>query len=142
MGQPLISVTQFVLEVVSSNPSAGSPLVISGTPPTGQVGGLYTFPFVASGGTTPYAFSISAGSLPPGLTLDPLTGIVSGTPALPPGTYSFTVTVTGGGTASVAASIIIYAAVVITLYGWKLYPEGSCEDTVPGVEIPKVDRAV
>jgi hypothetical protein len=35
---------------------------------------------VATGGTAPYTYSISAGSLPTGLTLDPSTGAISGTP--------------------------------------------------------------
>jgi hypothetical protein len=33
--------------------------------------------------------------------------------------------------------------VLITLYGWKLYPvEALCDDAVPGIEAPNVDRAV
>jgi len=41
-------------------------------------------------------FAISAGSLPPGLSLDPGTGAISGTPTTL-GTYVFTVTATGSG---------------------------------------------
>lgn len=33
----------------------------------------------AGNGTAPYTFSVSSGSLPPGLTLDPSTGVISGT---------------------------------------------------------------
>ncbi len=47
---------------------------------------------VVSGGTAPFTYTISAGSLPPGLTLDANTGIISGTP-LTPGAFSFTATV-------------------------------------------------
>jgi len=37
----------------------------------------------ASGGTPPYTWTLSQGSLPPGLVLDPATGEISGTPSGP-----------------------------------------------------------
>ncbi len=39
---------------------------------------LYSQTLAASGGTPPYTWSIVAGSLPPGITLDPSTGTISG----------------------------------------------------------------
>ena len=48
--------------------------------PTGNVGTSYTATLTATGGTTPYTWSISQGSLPPGLSLAGSTGIISGTP--------------------------------------------------------------
>jgi hypothetical protein len=45
------------------------------------------------GGTKPYKWSVSSGSLPPGLTLDPSSAVISGTPTQP-GTYTFTILVT------------------------------------------------
>src|ERR1017187_9351135 len=59
--------------------SAGS-LSLTCASNIGQVGQPYVSAMVASGGTAPYTYSISAGSLPPGLTLDPSTGAISGTP--------------------------------------------------------------
>jgi hypothetical protein len=47
----------------------------------------------ASGGTAPYNYTISAGALPGGLTLDPVTGCITGT-ALVTGTFDFDVTAT------------------------------------------------
>ncbi len=47
----------------------------------------------ATGGTLPYTWSISGGSLPAGLSLNSATGAVSGNPSAA-GTYSFTATVT------------------------------------------------
>jgi large repetitive protein len=47
----------------------------------GEVGLVFDSPVLASGGSPPYAWTISAGSLPPGLTLDPVSGDISGTPS-------------------------------------------------------------
>lgn len=63
-----------------------------GSPPSGQVGVPYTHTFPTTGVTGTPTFSIVAGSLPPGLTLNTLTGVVSGSPTTP-GTFSFTVRV-------------------------------------------------
>ena len=48
--------------------------------------------FSVEGGTAPFTWSVSAGTLPPGLTLAPSTGAITGTPTAA-GTYNFTVTV-------------------------------------------------
>jgi hypothetical protein len=58
----------------------------------GQVGVAYSASLAASGGTTPYSWSISAGSLPAGLSLNASTGQISGTPTAS-GNASFTVQV-------------------------------------------------
>ena len=44
------------------------------------------------GGTAPFTWSVSAGTLPPGLTLAPSTGAITGTPTAA-GTFNFTATV-------------------------------------------------
>jgi hypothetical protein len=54
----------------------------------------YSFSLSASGGSSPYNWSVSSGSLPPGLGL---TGnIIAGTPQGPPGASSFTIRVDSG----------------------------------------------
>ena len=55
--------------------------ITTATLPGGTAGTPYDQLVEASGGATPYAWSVSAGALPAGLVLDPATGRVSGTPA-------------------------------------------------------------
>jgi N-acetylneuraminic acid mutarotase len=64
--------------------------------PGGTLNQAYSAQLQASGGTTPYSWQVTAGSVPPGLTLNAATGSISGTPTAQ-GNYSFTITVTGSG---------------------------------------------
>jgi len=48
--------------------------------PAGQVGAAYKLPLAASGGSQPYTWSDVSGVLPPGLVLNPTSGLISGTP--------------------------------------------------------------
>lgn len=61
--------------------------------PPGEVGAAYNRTFTANGGLAPYGFSIGAGSLPAGLTIDAATGVLSGAPTRP-GVFSFQVIAT------------------------------------------------
>ncbi len=99
----------FFAEAVTPPPP--NPSIICDSPPSGQVGSSYSHPFPASSGTPPYSFSKIAGTLPPGLSLNASTGVVSGIPTLA-GLFSFTIQVMDslGHTASVACSILIAAA--------------------------------
>ncbi len=63
----------------------------------GVVGSPYSQTVEATGGTGARTFSVSAGALPSGLSLTASTGVISGTPAGPFGTASFTLTVTDSG---------------------------------------------
>jgi|GEM_PF-1205303 len=60
----------------------------------GTVGVSYTQTLAATGGTTPYTWTIDQGSLPPGLNLGSSTGAISGTPTST-GTSTFTIRITG-----------------------------------------------
>jgi Putative Ig domain len=56
---------------------------------TGQVGTAYSSALVATGAPGPYAFIITAGSLPTGLSLNSTTGAITGTPTTT-GSFGFT----------------------------------------------------
>ncbi|WP_182667737.1 putative Ig domain-containing protein [Marilutibacter penaei] len=65
---------------------------------TGTVGTAYTASMTASGGTAPHAFAVTAGLLPPGLSLSS-GGALGGSPTAA-GTFNFTVTATDNSTGS------------------------------------------
>jgi hypothetical protein len=72
-----------------------SGLAIS-TPPQllgASVGVAYSQSLTAVGGANPYRWLINTGSLPAGIALNPVSGLLSGTPAAS-GTFMFTVLVT------------------------------------------------
>ena len=128
-----------------------SPLSLScNNPPSGTVGVSYSHDLVASGGTPPYTFAITAGSLPNGLSLNTATGTISGTPTVA-GTSPFTAQVTDAdaNTASVNCSIVIGAApltlgsVKITLRGVKLRCKPQDDPNFQQVpQLPGVKRAM
>lgn len=80
-----------------------------------QVGSTYSQTNTASGGTRPYIYSVYAGTLPAGTTLDTVNGTVSGTP-ISPGPFSYTILVTDKDnvTAIAPSSGTITSAVTIT----------------------------
>jgi type VI secretion system secreted protein VgrG len=63
------------------------------TLPNGAVGTAYAQTVSASGGTSPYVFSLSSGTLPTGLSLNGATGAITGTPTAA-GTFTFTISAT------------------------------------------------
>jgi len=68
------------------------PIAISASVPMATVGSSYHASVSVSGGTAPYAFAAKAGKVPPGLSISPTFGSISGTPRLA-GSYSFMLTV-------------------------------------------------
>jgi hypothetical protein len=91
---------------VANVPSITSPVL-----PGGEVGAPYVATPVVSYGTGPFTWSVTGGSLPAGLSLDPTTGEISGTPSTS-GIVTFTLRVTDAGalTATQAETISIVAA--------------------------------
>src|ERR1017187_6785291 len=77
----------------------------------GIVGIPYSSALIATGGESPYTFSITGGGLPPGLTLDTADGDITGTPSAA-NPYSFTAKVVdssglSSGTASQSCNITV-----------------------------------
>ena len=102
-GSTTVSMIIAALPTLTYNPPAG-----------GQVGVFSSTPLTAAGGVGPLVWSISAGSVPAGLTLNTATGVLSGTPTTV-GTSSFTVTVTdaNGKAASRASTLTITAGPLV-----------------------------
>ena len=88
----------------------------------------YTPRTIVVGGNTPYTTTVSAGALPPGLTLDSATGVLSGTPSTS-GRFSFTVLATDADAAQAAHD---YTLTVVGPAGIDDCPEDP-DKTAPGV---------
>lgn len=71
------------------------PLALSGTLAAATEGEAYSSGLTASGGVEPYAWDISVGTLPDGLSINSGTGVISGTPSDgEAGSYPITIRVT------------------------------------------------
>ncbi len=70
--------------VVQVRVAGSAPLSITTTSlANGQVKVPYSQALTAMGGVPPYSWSVSAGTLPAGLSLNPVTGLIDGTPLAP-----------------------------------------------------------
>lgn len=92
----------FQLQVIDPK----TPSIFTPPLPDAMVGTPYQTGLSAAGGQSPYAWSVSTGSLPPGLSLDPASGAITGTPSQT-GLYPFTVKATDAAKASGTADITI-----------------------------------
>ena len=80
----------------------------SGPLPFAQKSAAYSSLYMqAWGGTAPYNYTVASGSLPPGMTLDVVTGTLSGTPTAT-GNYSFAVKVTDSAAATITRVFSLY----------------------------------
>jgi len=109
-------------------------LTVAGTfLPAGQINQAYSYTLAASGGAQPYTWSLAAGTLPPGLTLN-AAGLISGTPTVA-GEFGFTVTVQDADlqTDTKLMSLTVQPVVLFQtdfsggLAGWSVVDEGTNE---------------
>jgi hypothetical protein len=93
------------------------PSVVTATLPASTQGLAYNQTLTGTGGTVGYTWTVSAGALPPGLSLSS-GGVITGTSTLP-GTFTFTALITdaANGTGSRPLSILINPAIVVTTAG-------------------------
>ncbi len=87
-------------------PSA--PVLTQPVPPTGTIGTQFSMPVTATGRPVP-RFDLASGELPPGIALDPVTGLVSGTPTTG-GTWTFTVGATNSEGTAVTDPVTVVVA--------------------------------
>ncbi len=91
--------------------STGAPSITTTSLPAGTVGSTYATTLSATGGAGSDAWSVTAGTLPAGLTLNPSSGLLSGTPtAAAGGPVTFTVTDAEGATGSASLTVTVNAA--------------------------------
>src|SRR5450631_2243412 len=137
VGRYLASFFAIVLVSLLVACGASTPVPFSvvsvGSLPTAVVGSSYSATLQATSGTSPYTWSVTSGTLPPGLTLNSSTGVISGSPTAPaapvfrkrtaaadsgPTTYSFTVTVTDSSTpaktATASMQIVVNPSLALT----------------------------
>src|SRR5205085_1869891 len=85
------------------------------TLPNGVVGTAYNQTITARGGTAPYTFAVTGGgSLPPPLTLNTSTGLISGTPNTA-GLFSFTIAATDANACGGSRAYSVRVCPIITV---------------------------
>jgi uncharacterized repeat protein (TIGR02543 family) len=101
---------------------------------SGTVGSPFVLSLAAAGGFGAYGYTVSAGTMPAGVSLDPATGQISGTPTTA-GTYTFTVRATD--------SNGVFKEVVVTITVAPRPIAAPTEPTAPPVPIrnAEADRA-
>jgi large repetitive protein len=80
--------------------------------PVGSPGVSYSFAITVAGGNAPYTWALTTGNLPPGLTLNTQTGIISGTPTTG-GTYPISVAVTDTASESSTPQRVTYTCSIV-----------------------------
>jgi Putative Ig domain len=100
------SATSASVSIPTPPPTGTAPAFTADSPPTSAYQGVaYSYTFTASG-STPLTYSIASGSTPSGITINPTTGVFSGTPSAA-GVSSFIVEVANSVGSAISPTISI-----------------------------------
>ena len=103
----LVALYHLQADGTDSGPNGSTSLTVTTTSlPSAGTGAVYSQTLTATGGVSPYSWSIQSGSLPAGLSLGSATGVVSGTPT-GVGTSRFVVGVADSASHTATASLSI-----------------------------------
>lgn len=109
------AVTQTLAGTITVDP-APTDIEVYATVPRSVAGQALSIAISATGGVAPYAFAVTEGTLPAGLSLNPATGEIAGTPTTA-GTYAFTVSASGAagtpGSAQVEITVLPATTLVV-----------------------------
>lgn len=97
------------------------------TLPAGKAGVPYTATLTATGGTAPYAWTVTSGSLPAGLSLNAATGTISGTPTVAVSAAALMLKVTDSGSPAQSQSV----SLTLTIAAPTLSPLAITSTAVP-----------
>jgi hypothetical protein len=87
---------------------------------SGQVGTAYSQTLAASGGTIPYTWSLTSGTLPGGLTLNSSTGLLSGTPTAAANGAALTFKVTDSTTSTAQTETASFTITIVSGTGYSV----------------------
>ncbi len=120
----------FLSAVALAQPRSASDLQIQTQPlPSASIGRPYTATLQANGGTPPFQWKLTKGTLPPGINFQTASGSLSGTPTAA-GDYNFTISVTDSARNNTSGNFIIRVEDYLAVR-WKEGPTLT-ENTIAG----------
>ena len=119
----------------ATQPATTSLAIAMNSLPDGVTGLTYSAALAAAGGTLPYVWSLAYGALPTGLTLDPNSGAISGTPTVL-GSFNVTVQASDSSTPRQIVSKVLSINIIAQANSmWE-------SSTVPGIVDSGADNAL